>query len=517
MSRHHFCIFHSPKLSEEKKQRTVSKGSETREKILQGIEQREEEFRQKVLELLRQGEADPNTASLDLRGFSFPSVDLRSTVFHKPVSFREAHFVQQPRLNAIVFKQATDFCKVKFDTTANFFGVRFEQDADFSGATFNGDPNFYEAVFEKEAKFLGATFEESATFLKCQFKGMANFGFASFNKGCLFLEAIFTGKVSFSCSAFQNGANFSTATFNGETSFYNTPIVGLADFSKTTFEGDISFINTHFLGIANFSLSSFQGNVYFVSALFGDEAYFVGDRSTKCFKRENDFRRVALGKDAALVFDKVDLGMTRLQDTDLERVGFRDVFWHRPKTWLRRKRALWDEFRPLEQDTENEPQYERTAENYRQLVLNYEKKRDYDSAEDFHIGEMEMRRKLTAAGIRSLWLRRAREWVNAHAIYKLLSNYGTSYVQAFSALVLLLIGFAFAFFLTGFRPTSDNQGGKFGIVEALLLSLSVITFQRERFYEPVGWQSRLCLYLAVFMLTAQIALLLLAIRRRFRR
>ena len=41
------------------------------------------------------------------------------------------------------------------------------------------------------------------------------------------------------------------------------------------------------------------------------------------------------------------------------------------------------------------------AENYRQLVLNYEHKRDYDTAEDFHVGEMEMRRK--KKGVKEKW------------------------------------------------------------------------------------------------------------------
>ncbi|HEV8366905.1 MAG TPA: hypothetical protein VGQ39_03050 [Pyrinomonadaceae bacterium] len=53
--------------------------------------------------------------------------------------------------------------------------------------------------------------------------------------------------------------------------------------------------------------------------------------------------------------------------------------------------------------------------------------------------------------------------------------------------------------------------------ESVLFTLSIITFQKERFYEPVGWQAKLCLYSAVLFLTAQAALVLLALRRRFKR
>jgi len=52
---------------------------------------------------------------------------------------------------------------------------------------------------------------------------------------------------------------------------------------------------------------------------------------------------------------------------------------------------------------------------------------------------------------------------------------------------------------------------------AILFSLSIITFQRERFYEPVGDWSRFWLFLSVLLLTTQAAMVLLAIRRRFKR
>ena len=60
------------------------------------------------------------------------------------------------------------------------------------------------------------------------------------------------------------------------------------------------------------------------------------------------------------------------------------------------------------------------AANYRQLVINSEAKRDYAAAEDFHIGEMEMRRR--QAGLRSSFGYRLGQWMNEFAIYRLLSD-----------------------------------------------------------------------------------------------
>ena len=78
-------------------------------------------------------------------------------------------------------------------------------------------------------------------------------------------------------------------------------------------------------------------------------------------------------------------------------------------------------------------------------MLNYERKRDYETAESFHIGEMEMRRK-----------KRGR--LNVYSFYRLLSNYGTSYWQGFNILVLMLLLFSGIFLLTGFKPSNRNIG-----------------------------------------------------------
>lgn len=174
------------------------------------------------------------------------------------------------------------------------------------------------------------------------------------------------------------------------------------------------------------------------------------------------------------------------------------------------------------------------------MVLNYEQKRDYESAEDFHVGEMEMRRKKRGVGIKPKALQATREWVNLFGLYRISSRYGSSYNQA---LLVLLICFALIsslFLLAGFRPSDENRADQSALIEynmlpdsshnwaglqrlsadylkAFILSLSIITFQKDRFYEPVSWQGQLCLYLAVLVLTVQAALVLLAIRRQFRR
>ena len=88
-------------------------------------------------------------------------------------------------------------------------------------------------------------------------------------------------------------------------------------------------------------------------------------------------------KEAEITFDRVNLSNARFINTDLEKIIFRDVDWKHPDSKWKKRLILWDELCPLEDDNEDGRDYEKIAENYRQLVINYEKKRDYDTAKFF--------------------------------------------------------------------------------------------------------------------------------------
>jgi uncharacterized protein YjbI with pentapeptide repeats len=457
------CIFHIPKVTEEEKENIG--GSER-----MSVNRIEEEFYQKFSELLERNERDPACESHDFRGFRFPPIFLQDE-FTKRVDFREAIFQY-----------------------ANFHHCLFNQEANFREAAFNGVAWFVNAAFLSKADFGGVVFSN-----------MANFSAATFTQDAYFSKAVFNQKADFMATSFNGGAILSSITFSQEADFWQASFAKGAIFSESSFAGD---------------------------------AFFCGDDDNGCFLDTCYFQRIKVHKDAIIIFEKVNFEKATFLDTNLEQITLRDVRWHRPKSSSKR-RALWDEVRPLEQ-REVERDYEKIAENYRQLVLNYERKRDYGTAEDFHIGEMEMLRKRKGAKIKSRWWRKMREWANTHALYKMLSNYGTSYWQAFMVLLLMLFIFSGIFLCTGFQLSKGSTGSTAGVIEynlwpdsehhvvpfsqwisdyckAILFSLSIITFQRERFYEPAGDLSRFWLFIAVFVLTSQTALVLLAIRRRFKR
>jgi len=54
-------------------------------------------------------------------------------------------------------------------------------------------------------------------------------------------------------------------------------------------------------------------------------------------------------------------------------------------------------------------------------------------------------------------------------------------------------------------------------VKALVFTSSIATFQRTRFYEPVGLCSQFWVTVTTLLLTTQMALVILALRRRFKR
>ena len=135
------------------------------------------------------------------------------------------------------------------------------------------------------------------------------------------------------------------------------------------------------------------------------------------------------------------------------------------------------------------------------------------------------------------WWGTIREWINGYSIYKLLSNYGTSYWQGFLVLGVLLVLFSGIFLFTGLKPSKEHKdlldinyepclhtacqhiswqkicdSGR-----TLVFTLSLLTFQKDRLYEPATAWTQFWICIAVPLLAGQTALVLFAIRRRFKR
>jgi uncharacterized protein YjbI with pentapeptide repeats len=236
-----------------------------------------------------------------------------------------------------------DFTGFSFPPEFPPFMRDFEKPVIFRSATFNDKTDFFESVFLYPADFRNARFQEIVSFWGVRFNEAS------------FLECEFTRSADFGSTMFKEAVNFMGARFRGMTTFNKAQFEGSANFLFATFDGEVDFSAT-FRQLARFSGARFQ-----------EDALFAG-KEDGCFMGPLEFRRVTTRKGAVIEFDRTLLNQASFTDTNLENVEFRDVTWHTPpRSLMLRKLALWDEY-------QDDLSYEKIAENYRQLVLIYERK-----------------------------------------------------------------------------------------------------------------------------------------------
>jgi hypothetical protein len=360
----------------------------------------------------------------------------------------------------------------------------------------------------------------------------------------------------------QHGGNFSMAVFHQPTNFSGVVFGSITHFGKTVFRDQVNFgcaaakakchfTETVFESDANFNGMQVYAPVTFWRARFCAKArfdwlrlneilWFNGDYCEAVFHDEVDFSRLQLVSGGELVLESVDLSRASFLYTDLEKVRLRAAMWSRARAGvpnrILNRRLLWDEKRLASPEATPEL-CEAVAENYRALVLNSERKREFELAEDFHIGEMEVRRLSCGAGSKNHVARALRQRLNGFGAYRLLSAYGSSYWQALLVLVAFVLMLAGGFMFAGISPTESIRAVnpeairyQFGFSRpvsfahlaadyraCVVHTLTLLTFQRDHAYSPVGTTGYLLQSLASVLLAGQGALVLLSIRRHFKR
>ena len=257
-----------------------------------------------------------------------------------------------------------------------------------------------------------------------------------------------------------------------------------------------------------------------------------------------DFTKMKCKDTANIRFESVDLSTASFYLTDIEGFTFKNIKWGEVREGFVTRSVLKDEdlfetneryeLGDLDVDKvlkENERKikkrelkinYFRQVEIlYRQLKRNYEEKRDYAGAGDFHFGEQEMRRRQqTLLG----------QWTSLTLPYRLFSGYGEKWGRALVSFFIAVFLFAGLNLLwiqpkTPWHPPNAwEQTDPMGkLVESSLFTFKLMTLQRDLKYEAVSqpvWLGRLgklVLNLEFLIGPALIALMLLAIRRQFRR
>ena len=251
-------------------------------------------------------------------------------------------------------------------------------------------------------------------------------------------------------------------------------------------------------------------------------------------------------KPGEIVFDDVDLSRALFHNCDVSQLWFTSSV-----QWAKREGncglAVFDET-SIQQESADEI---RTGgqrgycaccaadQIYHQLKKNYDSRLDYWTADQFHYGEMEMKR---LGGPTDGPLLELRRWFHRNlslvALYRDASDYGNSYGKPMLWLLGILILFAALLPLpgVGLRRQGARQAETYVSVwrtgdrwtpnlwaetrlacKAVITSVDMATFQKSTEYTPAYPWGRVLAIFETLLTSTLFALFLLAIRRQFRR
>jgi uncharacterized protein YjbI with pentapeptide repeats len=373
---------------------------------------------------------------------------------------------------------------------AKFTGATFFGDVDFFADIFVGITDFSDAVFKggayfNTARFVPPTitdglepgyrsvvvferanFEAEAYFQFAKFYERANFMFAQFVRGGDFRKAEFGDRVNFAGANFGgHEANFSHALFKDEAYFVRTQFPNGANFAHATFTACTSFFAARFNGSLSFWHAFLRGRTVFSP---GEDE---GDVPTILDGVTGDFRGVTIEPLDALVFRNADLTKFRFRGTDLREAEITDAKWPR----IGDRQGVYDEIGPLKGKSGRE--WAHIERLYRELKQNFEDRRDYERARDFHYGEKEMRR-MNPKTSWALWL-----WLT---LYKLVSGYGEEWGRPLVCSGLLLLVSTLCYLQWGLLRFKD--GGPLldstNLWEACIYGLKVMALLKPSNFEP---------------------------------
>jgi uncharacterized protein YjbI with pentapeptide repeats len=441
----------------------------------------------------------------DFGGTKFSGEVLFSNAhFKKGANFLESKFDKGANFSDSLFSEMTDFTEAHFEGKVDFRGVKFSG-VNFNYSTFTNWANFIESKFLDQANFIGAKFVDVAVFHGANFNTKVDFSQVTFSKVCNFSGATFAGKADFSQATFKEEPIFVSAIFKKESIFYHAMFFAGANFDATTFEervdfrlsvfGGASFEETLFKGKkVDFRFSSFQGRTLFKGKEENFPVFLGVD--------EVNFQRVIIDPPEALTLLDADLQKCKFLDTDLRKAQFIGVIW--PKIYGKRY-GVYDEIALLEGS------WSRVEELYRQLKQNYEDRRNFERAGNFHYGEKEMRRRNpeTPLGLRFL--------LN---LYRWVSGYGEKCLPPLYWMGGLIVAITFGYLALGIRLKEINQILTFTIndwLRTLLYSFEVMFLLKPDALIPLGLWANFLKALETILGPIFIGLFALAVRQKLKR
>jgi len=425
-----------------------------------------------------------------------------------------------------IFPEKVDFIVTTFGQDACFEDTTFSEMASFNGVTFKGKANFINATFNGEAQFARTKFSGEASFFRSAFIGEADFTQSTFSRAAWFFSAIFS-----------SGANFILASFHDEVSFYVARWKGGADFSGARLK---------------------EASLDFIGSKYEDEN--KQEHDTRLFEgdKEIGFDHVNFREAKRVRFEHVDLSRASFLRSQIENVDFIDVWWKKEgkghkiyderewreegavgaglkpaptpavgentgrypnlpyrvwtvgRDWIRARiiNPIREEYRFLKRKDKDEL---KEIENlYHQLILNFDRRRDYETGGEFYVRENECRR------IRKGW-----RGYFFEGIYWLTSEYGQRWVQPLLWGLLVVVLSSLIFFQA--TPIASavvvDRLDLFNKIMWPAFCLNVASLFGITRVDNLGLSHNALLLLSIqrILIFYLISMFLLAVRRRFRR
>lgn len=395
-------------------------------------------------------------------------------------------------------------------------------------------------IAEKDGQWNGFIFPENFAFKSAKFDFPINLKFAvfkeltiedcEFHKPVTFYKSQFLGKVSVRCSFFDK-VNLNGCIFNDSVSFRGTRNVivtaqsavttsSVGNVTITTSDNHIieevskensdkkilNWIKEFVLVFINKFMRLLNKSRIIILNIFKQTKKFnkwfktfYKKLSTKDVQTSEEIRRVFFSEveltevefryPERVVFYLVDFSKMRLVGTNFRGVNLHDILWPESKS---KRKVIFDE---ITMKRTNDLGYinrmrPRVEEAYRNLRLALEDIKDFSTASDFYVGEMETKRSQ-----KSFW---ERYFFSVEVWYRYLSNYGTNVFLSFKVLaLLLLIHMSLTFWNTydnsvvmkafGFSEPANWIIQNINIVLAYFInSLKVLMFRSEKSYFVSG-------------------------------
>jgi len=318
---------------------------------------------------------------------------------------------------------------------------------------------------------------------------------------------------------FLKHVNFNDSTFSGNVYFSGSTFSSNVYFFGSTFSGNVYFSNSKFLGIAYFWNLTFSGEAYFGASTFSKTHRTVFEKiKFDGFDKKTGeiipakIRNIVFSE--VTLFRKIDLSRVSFLDSNIEKVRFDECEWGKTKPIFEKKEIkwkktksrniLWDEIEFLEKKI-GDPKKIETLN--RQFKKNFDDKKNYQIADDFHVGEMEMKLLIVKKEKKYgtyifLWF------------YKYISKYNSNPFYALWWLFGIIIVFAFVYFIDlEYKTIFDRLSKAF----QLSFTNTIIVLKSPEKIEKKLVYGISFLYFQIIFSTAVWTLFILSLRRKFKR